>query len=156
MKRACALTGHRELPKDFDTNALYDRLEEFIKDGYDTFFCGMAEGFDLKALECLRDLKGKYHIYIEACVPYEGQELHFPLREKEKYRELIEWCDRKTVLFPSYRNGCFLVRNRYMVDCADTVLAYCVKTSGGTAYTVNYAKEKGKKVEFLSSRTDGE
>lgn len=155
MKRACALTGHRELPQKFDKNQLYDRLEELIKKGYDTFFCGMAEGFDLIALECLRDLKEKYHIYIEACVPYEGQELHFAPAERKKYRELLLWCDRKTVLFPGYRNGCFLVRNRYMVDCADTVLAYCVKTSGGTAYTVNYAREKGKEVEYLSSCPDG-
>ncbi|MDE7158688.1 MAG: DUF1273 domain-containing protein [Clostridiales bacterium] len=151
MRRACALTGHRELPPDFNTNALYDCLEEIIKAGCDTFFCGMAEGFDLKALECLKDLKGKYRIYIEACIPYEGQEMHFPPELRKKYRELLMWCDRKTVLFPNYRNGCFLIRNRYMVDCADFLLAYCTKPSGGTAYTVNYAREKGKTVEFFST-----
>lgn len=149
MRRACALTGHRKILPDFDKNGLYDRLEELIKEGCDTFFCGMAEGFDLIALECLKDLKSKYHIYIEACIPYEGQELHFPPAERKKYRELLLWCDRRTVLFPSYRNGCFLIRNRYMVDCADFLLAYCKKTSGGSAYTVNYAKDQGKEVEFL-------
>lgn len=150
MRRACALTGHREIMPDFDKNRLYDTLEEIIKKGCDTFFCGMAEGFDLIALECLKDLKSKYHIYIEACIPYEGQELHFQPVERKKYRELLLWCDKRTVMFPSYRKGCFLVRNRYMVDCADFLLAYCKKESGGTAYTVNYAKEQGKEVEFLT------
>ena len=150
MIRACALTGHREVLHDFNKNELYDKLEELIKQGCDTFFCGMAEGFDLIALECLKDLKSKYHIYIEACIPYEGQELHFPPAERKKYRELLLWCDRKTVMFPGYRNGCFLIRNRYMVECADVLLAYCKKSSGGSAYTVKYAREQGKEVYFLS------
>lgn len=149
MIRACALTGHRELPHGFDKNAVYDRLEELIKGGCDTFFCGMAEGFDLLALDCLKDLKKKYRIYIEACIPYAGQELRFPAEEKKKYRALLDWCDKKTVLFPSYRNGCFLIRNRYMVDCADALLAYCVKKQGGSAYTVNYAREKGLPIIYI-------
>ena len=62
--------------------------------------------------------------------------------ERALYRELLGWCDRRTVLFPSYRNGCYLVRDRYMVDCADGVLAYLTRNTGGTAYTVNYAREK--------------
>ena len=102
----------------------------------------MAEGFDLLALECLIDLKKKYNIYIEACVPFEGQENRFSPEKKRKYREEIVWCDKKTVLFPEYRNGCYLIRNRYMVDCCDFLFAYCVRDLGGTAYTVKYAEGK--------------
>ena len=136
------MTGHRELPPDFDKNKLYDKLEELIAGGCDTFFCGMAEGFDLLALQCLADLKQKYRFYIEACVPYEGQEGGYSPENKRLYRSLISWCDREVVFFTSYRNGCYLVRDRYMVDCADVVLAYCTKDTGGTAYTVKYAAEK--------------
>ena len=143
------MTGHRKLPREFDKNAVYDRLEELIKSGCDTFFCGMAEGFDLLALECLTDLKQKYRIYIEACIPYAGQESKFCAEERKKYRELLSWCDKRTVLFPAYRNGCFLIRNKYMVDCCDVLLAYCTKSSGGSAFTVNYAREKGKEIVFL-------
>lgn len=142
MRRTCALTGHRELPPDFDKNRLYDKLEELIKDGCDTFLCGMAQGFDLAALDCLADLKRKYKFYVEACVPFEGQETGYPFSEKWKYRTLVDWCDRKTVLFERYQNGCYLVRDRYMVDCADVLLAYCTKKTGGTAYTMKYALEK--------------
>lgn len=143
------MTGHRKLPREFDKNAVYDGLEELIKSGCDTFFCGMAEGFDLLALECLTDLKQKYRIYIEACIPYAGQESKFCAEERKKYRELLSWCDKRTVLFPAYRNGCFLIRNKYMVDCCDVLLAYCTKSSGGSAFTVNYARERGKEIVFL-------
>ena len=149
MSTTCALTGHRVLPTEFDDNALYDALEVLITDGCDTFLCGMAAGFDLRALACLVSLKQKYKIYLEACVPFAGQENSFPAKEREEYRRLIEWCDRKTVLFEKYGKGCFLARNRYMVDCADFVFAYCVREEGGTAYTVRYAAEKGVEVKFF-------
>ncbi len=145
----CALTGHRVIPPDFDQNLLYDRLEEIISAGCDTFLCGMAEGFDLLALECLADLKQKKRIYIEACIPYRGHEERLLQREKKRYGELLSWCDRKTVLFDGYVSGCFLARDRYMVDCADVVLAYLTQNKGGTAYTVGYARKKGVPVILL-------
>lgn len=145
----CALTGHRKLPPDFDRNGLYDGLEELIKEGYDRFLCGMAAGFDLLALDCLVALQAKYRIYIEACVPFDGQENSFSIEEKRRYRELIQWCSVVRVLYPAYQNGCYLSRDRYMVDRADILFAYCVKETGGTAYTVRYARTKGVKVIFL-------
>jgi len=149
VRRTCALTGHRDLPDSFDRNALYDKLEELVKDGCDTFLCGMAVGFDLTALECLVHLKRKYKLFLEACIPFGGQESRYSEQEKERYRALIQWCDKKTVLFKGYRNGCFLVRDRYMVDCADCVFAYCTRATGGTAYTINYAREKGLEIFYF-------
>ena len=146
----CALTGHRELPENFDENALYDKLEEFLKKGCDTFFCGMAQGFDLRALKCLVDLKKKYSFHIEACIPYLGQERGYPAEEKKLYHELLQWCDIKTVIFENFQRGCFLARNRYMVDCSDVVLAYCHKSTGGSAYTANYALNNRKPVIFIN------
>lgn len=153
--KVCALTGHRDIPQTFDGNALYDALERLIKEGYDCFLCGMAQGFDLLALGCLADLKRRYKITVEACIPYAGQENGFTAEEKTRYRALLAWCDVKTVLFDEYRNGCFLARDRYMVDCADALLAYCVKQTGGTVYTVRYAEKKGISVRFIGERENG-
>ncbi len=141
--KICALTGHRVLEADFDKNALYDRLEELVKAGYDYFLCGMAQGFDLLALEYLVALKQKYPVQIEACIPFAGQEKKYPEEERKKYKLLREWCDRSVVLFPSYAAGVYLARDRYMVDSCDTVLAYCRREKGGTYYTVTYAERKG-------------
>lgn len=144
----CALTGHRVLPKNFDENRLFDDLEELIKAGCDKFICGMAMGFDLACLACLVALRQKYQFTIEACVPFNGQENTFPPAAKAKYRELIAWCDVVRILYPEYREGCYLARNRFMVDRADLLYAYCSRERGGTAYTVNYAKKKGIEVRF--------
>ncbi len=149
MSKMLALTGHRALQPDLSRDILLERLEELIAEGYDGFLCGMAQGFDLLALDVLVQLKQKYRLYLEACVPYVGQETRFPREERERYHELIAWCDRKTVLFDGYRTGCYLARDRYMVDCSDGVLAYLRAQTGGTAYTVQYAQKKGLPVYFL-------
>ncbi len=148
-EKICALTGHRELPENFDTNALYDTLEKLIGEGYTYFCCGMAKGFDLVALECLVDLKQRYHVRIEACIPYAGYEHGMPAAGRKKYEMLLSWCDEKNVLSPAFFNGCFLARDRYMVDKADLVLAYCKRATGGAAYTARYAERSGKEVYFL-------
>lgn len=146
---SCALTGHRTLPLDFNENSLLNKLEELIEKGCKRFYCGMAQGFDLLSLKCLVHLKQRYDFSIEACIPYVGQERGYSSADRALYRELLKSCDERTVFFESYRDGCFLIRNRYMVDNADTVLAYCLKHTGGTAYTANYAIKKGVPVIFV-------
>lgn len=141
--KVCALTGHRDLDQTYDQNKLYDELESLIRRGCDKFYCGMAQGFDLEALSCLVKLKEKYRIFIEACVPFNGQEERFSRDERKKYRTLIGFCDGRTVLYEHYCDGCYLARDRYMVEHADIVLAYLRRDTGGTAYTVRYAKKRG-------------
>ena len=148
---ACALSGHRILPASFNRRILFDELEALIRKGYNTFFCGMAEGFDLVSLQLLIELKERYPIYIEACVPFKGQENGFKAENRLLYRDLIKKCDQVTVLFEHYQNGCYLTRDRYMVDCSDCLLAYCTRSSGGTAYTVRYAKASQKPVLYTKA-----
>ena len=147
--KTCALTGHRDLPSAFCKNALYDELETLIREGYDRFLCGMAAGFDLAALECLVDLREKYKIALVACVPYRSQARGFSEQEKQRYVRLLEACDEQYILSEKYEAGCLLARNRYMVDRADLLLAYCTRETGGAAYTVRYAQKHAVPVEFI-------
>ncbi len=147
--KTCALTGHRGLPADFDRAALAAALERLIQGGCTRFLCGMAMGFDLTALECLVALRERYAITLVACIPHARQPERFPDAEKARYARLLPLCDEQVVLGDHYTDGCMQRRNRYMVDRADVVLAYCRKRSGGTAYTVGYAKRCGKPVIFL-------
>lgn len=146
--KTCALTGHRVLQNSFNESKLKEELEKLIKEGYDFFYCGMAEGFDLIALKALLFFKKNYPIKIEACIPYKGQEKRFSSEMKDLYLTLLPECDETTVFFESYTDGCYLLRNRYMVDCAECVFAYCKKDTGGTAYTIRYAKKKKKKIVY--------
>ena len=149
MKKTCAITGHRELPDEFNKTALYEELENLIKEGYDTFLCGMAEGFDLLCLECLLSLRQKYRIYTQACIPFPEQDKKMPQPWKKIYCELLQNCDTKTIVSENYYTGVFLVRDRYMVDRCDALFAYCKKEKGGAYYTVSYAKSKEIPVIFF-------
>lgn len=145
----CTLTGHRNLPPAFDRDALLFTLEDLIKEGVSVFWCGMARGFDLVALDCLVELKQWYHVRVKACIPHAGQEKDLPRKERGEYLRLLAWCDEKIVLSETYYPSCFLVRDRYMVDRSDMVLAYLRQEKGGTAYTVGYAREKGLDVRLV-------
>ena len=147
-QKLVALTGHREL-HNFDENARAYELESLVAEGYTGYLCGMAQGFDLLALKLLVALKCKTPLYLEACIPFEGHEKSFSAAKRQLYNDLLEACDKKTVLFPAYTAASYLARDRYMVDCADLVLAHLEKETGGTAYTVKYAQKKGVPVRYI-------
>ena len=146
---ACALTGHRVLGGSFSRKKAEAALRFLIAEGADTFYCGMALGFDLYCCELLLRLREEFPIKIVACVPCADQAARYSPRAKEKYEALLSACDEKIVLHEKYENGCMFERNRCMVDRCDVLLAYLETERGGTFYTVNYAKKRGKRIVFL-------
>ena len=141
--RVCAFTGNRELGRDFSPEKLFDRIEELIKKGTEIFYHGGAKGFDLIAAECVLFLKKKYpKIKLVTCIPCLEQDKYYSEEEKQRYRAILKKSDEKIVLSEQYFKGCMLVRNRYMADKADALIAYKNKNNGGTAYTVNYFSKK--------------
>lgn len=145
----CALTGHREFLSGEEQSRLFEKLRSLILGGCDGFLCGMASGFDLAAMEYLIRLKREHPLFLEACLPYEGYLERLSVQMRRKCEVLLEGCDRQTVLSPCYEKGCFLARDRYMVERADLVLAYFRQQKSGTAYTVHYALSRGATVLYL-------
>ena len=143
MYKNCAFTGHRILQKDFDYNLLDRVIFNLIQGGTKNFFCGMATGFDLAAAESVLQYKKDFDIKLIACIPCLGQEKNFNKKNKEKYTKVLEKCDEKKVLSEKYFDGCMFVRDWFMVDNCDVLVTYQRRKSGGTSYTVNYAKSKG-------------
>jgi uncharacterized phage-like protein YoqJ len=141
----CAFTGHRVLQGDFDGDLLMRVIENLVKHGTKTFYCGMAAGFDLEAAQTVIQLKKKYQVELVACLPYKKE--ISPLSETAKlYEKVLNQCDRQVLLSEEYYKGCLHARDRYMVDHADAVISYLRQQRGGTYYTVNYAREQGVKV----------
>ncbi len=139
----CAFTGHRVLQSDFSFETLEREIRKAIERGADTFYCGMAIGFDLLAAETVLQLKTEYgNVKLIACVPFYGQEKNFSVKDKEKYRSILKSADEKVILSDEYYRGCMQVRNKYMADRADLLITYCKKTTGGTAFTVKYFQKK--------------
>lgn len=146
----CAFTGHRNFDYYNEINNLRRAAESaIIYEDVNTFYNGMARGFDLAAAQTVAELKTKYKIRLIACVPFSGQRETLNSFDKKIYDEVLESCDEIIVLSQSYYPGCMYARNRYMVDNSDMVIAYYRGRRGGTQYTVKYAEEKGKKIIYI-------
>ena len=140
---SCAFTGHRNLNADFSLKELKIKIEGLIKEKkVNTFYCGMAMGFDLYAGEIVAKLKKKYPVRLIACVPYYGQEKGYLEDYKKRYVKLLKACDEQVLLSEKYYRGCLLQRNRYMVDNSQFLICYLREQMGGTFYTVKYFKKK--------------
>ena len=145
----CALTGHRVLEKEFSRALLEEKLRSLAARGYDTFYCGMALGFDLLCCAILVSLKREMPLRLIACIPCADQSERYPAGMRRLYDELLPECDERVLVREQYEAGCMFERNRYMVDGCDLLLAYLYEKRGGTWYTVKYALQKGKQVEFF-------
>lgn len=145
--KICAFTGHRNLFGYGFDRCLLDRVNEhLIKNGVDTFLCGMAVGFDIECAQSVLALKEKYDVKLVACLPCANQSDTFSQKNKFIYNSIIEKCDEVITLAPVYRRGCMHGRDRYMVENSDVLVCFLRKNFGGTFYTVGYAKKLGKKI----------
>lgn len=157
----CAFTGHRsrKLPWGYDEQdarcvafkkCLYDVVESLVESGVEHFISGMAQGGDLYFAEAVLALREKYpHITLEAAVPYPGQADSWPMEQRQRYERILSCCARVTVVQEQYSRSCMLERNRYMVDRCDVLLVGYNEQSGGTLYTINYARKKSREMILL-------
>ena len=135
--KTCVFTGHRELPSDFSKKALKNEITKLVQAGVDTFLCGMAIGFDLLAAESVLSVRKKYPtVKLVACIPCIGQEKYFSKADQKRFVAAVRKADEKVILSDSYYRGCMQVRDKYMAERGDVMLAYCTKKEGGAAYTV--------------------
>ena len=151
-RKTCCFTGHRSissahfllLPKQLDI-----LLDSLVSHGFRHFKTGGAVGFDtLAALKCL-ELKKKYPslpIYLELCLPCRDQTNGWSDKEKHVYNFVVSQADKVSYMQESYSVGCMYARTRKLVDGSDLCIAYLSTDKGGTAYTCNYAKQKGVRV----------
>ena len=146
-KIACAFTGHRNLKEfDFDYERLRETVYTLLDRGFNTFYCGMALGFDMLAAECLLEFRPQYKFKLCAVIPCVGQADKFSYENKERYKKILAACNDFVILNDGYFPGCMQQRDRYMVDNCDVLVAFLRKKSGGTYYTVNYAEKLGKPI----------
>ena len=145
--RAAAFSGYRkEKIKLTETDADYTSVRERIvrrtasavlllhDQGYDTFLCGMATGFDLWAGLAVLSLKKQLtDLRLIAVVPFRGQAQGFPYEFKELHSAVLAAADCRVCLHQNFTRSCFHERNRAMLDHAQP---------GGTAYTVDLARKR--------------
>ena len=154
-KTAC-FSGYRPGKFSFillDGQEAYLNLEsqiqaEIIKameDGYDTFLCGMAMGFDLVCGSNVLRLKQNHpecsKLRLIAVPPYHGHRFDGPWAVIHS----LVMNNADEVIYPTDQQNSHVyhIRNRYMVNNSTRLICYFDGQPGGTSYTVDYALKKG-------------
>ena len=136
-EKTCCFSGHRQVSEEDVRARLKHSIIRAIDDGYVYFKAGGATGFDTLAALTVLELKKEHPniklILVLPCVV--------------KTDELISKnCDEIVYTSDHYYRGCMHKRNRQLVENSSLCICYLKEKTGGTAYTVNYAKEQGLKV----------
>lgn len=165
--KALAFTGHRPESLPFGENELSPaciRLKAMLlteimdraSQGYGIFYCGAARGSDIifGKLVLLAKATEYPNIRLICVVPHEEQARSWSERWRDRYYGLLEQADEMVLLSTRYTSGCYHRRNRFMVDRADVLIAvHDGSYTGGTAYTVEYARRKGKEIVIIDPDT---
>ena len=153
MNKRCCFTGHRNIDKNDEmtiVRELEKAIEAEIVDGVLDFYNGAAYGFDLMAAQVVLQMKNKYkNIKLHLIIPNEKQSLKWEEEQIRIYEFVKNNADSVEILSEHYFRGCMQIRNRMLVDKSDVCICYIRKDSGGTAFTLNYAKKKGLKIIYL-------
>lgn len=152
-EKTCCFTGHREI-EDADKDTLKAALDAAIRDliarGYRYFGAGGALGFDTLAASAVLSLKKEYpDIALILVLPCPNQTRYWKSEDVAAYEEIMRRADKCVYTSDHYFNGCMQKRNRYLVDHSSACIAYLRRESGGTAYTVEYAKAQGVAVKNI-------
>ena len=148
--RACAFSGHRLLSGGFSLDELKKAVYKAINDGFDTFLCGMALGFDTVAFSVLEEVKLEGHpIKIIACIPCDSQSLYFKKKQKEEYDRMVSAADERILVSDKYFDGCMQKRNEFMVENCTRLITYLNFNRGGTYNTVKYAVSRDVEICYL-------
>lgn len=145
-KRTVCFTGHRKIPSE-QINALALRLKsiviDLIEQGYLYFGAGGALGFDTLAAKIILELKINYpQIKLILVLPCLSQAENWNVSDKKVYERLKISADKVVYTSNRYTKGCMHKRNRHLIDNSSVCICYLIKNTGGTAYTVEYAKRK--------------
>ena len=144
--KSCCFTGHRHISRrkiGLIRQKLKNTIVEAVKGGYDTFYAGGAVGFDTIAAQLVLELKEKYpEIKLKLALPCKSQTDDWEKDDIDQYIKIKDLADEVIYTSEENKKGCMHKRNRYLVDNSSLCIRHMTKKSGGTAYTVNYAKKE--------------
>lgn len=156
---SCCFSGHRNIPEE-----LQAELQMRVKNGIDylyargvkTFYAGGALGFDSLAAETVISRRSELgDIRLIIVIPCRNQTAKWSDADKMRYERINRKADEIICLSEHYFQGCMHQRNRYMVDHSQMCICYLREQTGGTAYTVRYAQERGLQIYNLAKPRGG-
>lgn len=151
--KTCCFTGHRNMsfPPDEIKKRISDMMDILINHGVIYYGAGGALGFDTLAAQVVIERRIQHpQIKLILVLPCRDQTKNWDVKDIEVYYNIMQQADKIVYTSEKYHSGCMFKRNRHLVDNSSYCICYLEKETGGTAYTVNYAKEKDLKIFNLA------
>lgn len=156
-ERTVCFTGHRNIPAE-QYATVYHRLKDAIAGaigrGYRYFGAGGALGFDTMAAQAVMEMKRTYpFIRLILVLPCPFQTSCWKEQDQKVYERIKAQADKVVYTSQRYTKDCMYRRNRHLVDGSSMCISYQTKPTGGTAYTVSYARRSGLAVINIAQET---
>lgn len=141
-------TGHRPTKLGGYGQAAFDRLVEIAKRALQeldvkSVISGMALGWDQALAQAAIELD----IPFTAAIPFTGQENRWPYSSRITYAQILEHAAEVVIVssggYSAYK---MQLRNQWMVNNSNLILAMWNGSSGGTNNCLNYARLRDKEV----------
>lgn len=159
-ENTCCFSGHRIINNEEIPSlcaALEDSIESLILKGVTHFVAGGALGFDTLCAKAVLYLREKHpEISLTLILPCRDQARLWTDSRRALYEDIKRQCDFIIYISDTYTNGCMQKRNRALVDTSGHIICYLKNNKSGTAYTVNYAREKGLNIINLAEENSQE
>ena len=151
-----AVTGHRpdKLGNEYNlkgpiSKKIYEKLTQVVKQIKPTkMITGMALGVDM----LFANVAIRQNIPFIAAIPCKNQEKRWPKESQDLYNLIINHplCEKYYVTEREYTPKCMQLRNIWMVDRSDILIAVWNGTEGGTKNCVDYAIDRSKDIRRIN------
>lgn len=161
IQNTACFTGHRPNklkgydPKD-NKELLWSLHKEIVRhieeEKVYTFINGLALGIDMWSARIVIKLRQtKYpNIKLISAVPCKNHSNKWPQQSQKEWQEIVDLSDE--VIYVSeeeYKPYLMQLRNAWMCDNSEFVIAVWDGTQGGTGNCVKYAQDKKKKITII-------
>lgn len=149
------LTGHRPnklYGYNLETKRYYnlkDRIKEIlIENQCEEAVTGMALGADIILAYAVLELKLEgYDIKLHCAIPCRNHSCKWNEHDQKVYNKILQIADKVTLVTDEeYRPALMQIRNEFIVDICDKLIAVWNGSKGGTGNCVNYARRKNKEI----------
>lgn len=161
----CCFAGYRPHRYDFSllgndpqylklVNNITETTKKSYSEGYRNFIFGGAMGFDLLSAEIVINLRDQLpELKVICMLPFENQAKRFSKPWLDKYRFVLENCDRITYTSAEYTVNCCSERSEKMLNSSSRLITYFDGKDGGTARSVALAQYSKMDIVNLCEET---
>lgn len=153
-EKTCCFTGHRNIPirqHEHIKKRLKETIKALAERGVIYYGAGGALGFDTLAAQAVLSLQTELpQLRLILVLPCLSQTRGWLEKDRQVYEEIKAQAAKVRYVSERYTPDCMHKRNRHLVKYSGICVCYMNRPTGGTAYTVDYAKKQGLEIINLA------